>query len=152
MNAPHRHFLTARRLALAGKSVLCAGGALVLSGCAGNPLQDAQVDPRSPIAAEVARAARANTRYPTFADIPKRPADVRPLSAYGRAADELESARGDLERATAPETWTLGDTEAFAARARREAGPEVPPPTRADTEAFAAELRKRATPPPPPQR
>jgi hypothetical protein len=152
MNAPRRQFLITRRLRRAGAAVLLAGGAATLSGCVSNPFEDAQVDPRSPIAAEVARTARANTRYPTFADIPKRPTDVRPLRAYGQAVDRLEAAGAELERATAPETWTLSNTEAFAAEARREAGPALPPPNPADTEAYAAELRRRATPPPPPKR
>ena len=54
-----------------------AGACALLSGCISNPFQNAQVDPSSPVAAEVARVANANRPYPTFASIPSAPKDVR---------------------------------------------------------------------------
>lgn len=132
--------------------VSAATAALVLLGGCGSILSDTTVDPRSPIAAEVARVSRANTDFPSFKEIPGRPTDVRPLRAYGEAADVVDTARANLERDTAPGTWSLNGTEAFAAKARVEAGPEATPGNPAATEAFAQDLRARATPPPPPKR
>ncbi|RAK52050.1 hypothetical protein [Phenylobacterium deserti] len=152
MNAPHRLFVNARAARKAVLVSFCAGAASLLGGCVGNPLAEAPVDPASPIAAEVTRAARMKAPYPKFTDIPKVPTDVRPLRQYGQAADELERARSQIEQATAPQTWTLENTEGFASQARRAAGPELAAPNQADSEAYANELRRRATPPPPPAR
>jgi len=132
---------------LAGLSA-CA----LTSGCMGNPFEDAKVDPRSPIAAEVAQVARENRAYPTFASIPPMPADVRPARQYGQQAAAIQSAAADLERRTAPDTWTLGNTEAFAAQGRAAVGQEPPPRAEGSTAAFAESQRKRATPPPSPSR
>lgn len=126
----------------------------MVSGCAvSNPFATAAVDPASPIAAQVAAKARAGRTYPTFADIPSAPTDVRALPAFGRAANALEVAGADVIRETAPGTWTLTGTEAFAGRARDMAGPEITgaESTTAATEAFAKAQRARATPPPPPR-
>ena len=152
MNAPRRLFVNARAARKAAIVSFCAGGAGLLAGCVGNPFAEAQVDPASPVAAEVARVAKADAPFPSFADIPKVPTDVRPLRQYGMAADELERARTQIEQATAPQTWTLENTEGFASQARRAAGPELAAPNQADSEAYANELRRRATPPPPPVR
>lgn len=152
MNAPVRLFVNARRSGTAARLLACAGAAALLGGCVGNPFKEAKVDPRSPVAAEVAKAARANTDYPSFSEIPAKPNDVRPLRMFGQAAREIELAGALLERETAPETWTLSNTEDFAAGARAAAGPELAPADPRDTEAFASELRDRATPPPPPKR
>ncbi|THD80917.1 MAG: hypothetical protein E7812_05750 [Phenylobacterium sp.] len=126
------------------------GGCALVSACVGNPFRDAQIDPSSPVAAEVARIVPANTTYPTFAGIPAMPKDVRPVKQYGRDAAAVEKTRAQLERQTAPETWSLSDTEAFAAKARAEAGDEPAPTASGDTADFANTQRKRATPPPPP--
>ncbi len=116
----------------------------------GAPLS--QVDPSSPVAAEVSKLAQTSNDYPSFSEIPTIPADVRPLRAFGVAANEVEQARRKLERETAPDTWTLTGTGDFAAAARRTAGPAIAAPERRDTEAFALEQQQRATPPPSPQR
>jgi hypothetical protein len=121
----------------------------MLSACLGNPFKSAQVDPSSPVAPDVARLTRQDTRFPKFSSIPNPPADVRPLAQYGRQANGILAAGQALETATAPGTWTLQGTEDFAAEARREAGPQYEPPAAGDAEAFAKELRERATPPPP---
>ncbi|MET0272010.1 MAG: hypothetical protein ABW360_03375 [Phenylobacterium sp.] len=133
---------------------LIAGAAVagLLSGCVGNPFEEAKVDPASPVAAEVSKLARANKDYPSFSEVPAKPTDIRPLRMYGQQARDIEVARAKLERETAPETWTLSNTEAFAAGARTAAGPEIAPADPRDTEAFANDLRQRATPPPPPKR
>jgi len=106
------------------------------------------------MAPEVAAISRAQQTYPSFADIPAAPTDLRPLRAWGQAARASQADRLALEQATADGTWTLSGTEAFAARAIAAAGP-VPASltsTSAATEAYVRELRRRATPPPPPKR
>ncbi|MBP7817728.1 MAG: hypothetical protein KA085_16530 [Phenylobacterium sp.] len=134
--------------------LVCVCGGAMVSGCAvSNPFATAAVDPGSPVAAEVSAKARASNVYPTFASIPPVPSDVRALPAFGRAANELEAAGAELIAETAPGTWTLTGTEAFAGRARDIAGPGItgPESTTAATEAFAKAQRARATPPPPPR-
>jgi hypothetical protein len=157
MNAPRPHFPTfgstrptARGLApLWAMPLGVAAAGVLLSGCVGNPFKGAQVDPNSPVAADVARLQRQPTKFPSFASIPKAPTDIRPLAQYGRQARAVSAAGEAVQTATADSTWTLKDSEAFAAAARREAGPQLEPPTPGDAEAFAKELRQRATPPPP---
>lgn len=144
--------MNVRRCGGAAQLLVSVGACAMLSACVGNPFRDAKVDPRSPIAAEVARSVRSDAPYPTFASIPPVPKDVRPHKQYGQAADQVEKAKADLVRATADNTWTLNDSETFAQQARSAAGPELTPAEQADTEAFAKDLRKRATPPPPPKR
>ena len=124
-------------------------GCVLLSACVGNPFKDAAIDPASPVAADVARLTRDNAAFPTFAGFPTAPKDVRPLAAFGRDAEAIMRSGAALERATAPETWTLQATDAFVEQARRDAGPQIEPPKPGDADAFARELRERATPPPP---
>jgi len=124
-------------------------GCAVLSACVSTPFREAVVDPKSAVAGDVERLTPGEGKFPTFADIPKTPKDVRPLAQYGLAARGLTAAGDNLMRATAPETWTLQATEAFVEKARRDAGPEIEPPKPGEAEAFARELRERATPPPP---
>lgn len=148
MYASRLPFVNARG---AARLLALGGGGALLAGCMSAAIGSAKVDPASPVAAEVARATRSARAYPRFSDIPPVPGDLRPLPLYGQAADELKLARARLERETAPETWTLRDTETFATRVRRDAGPELEPATPSDAEAYARELRERATPPPPRQ-
>ncbi len=135
-------------LRLTPSASLLAGCALLAS-CAGSPFKDVKVDPASPVAPDVARITRQPSKFPTFADIPKPPTDIRPLAQYGRDAAGVLAAGEALERATAPGTWTLEGTDDFATKARRDAGPQLEPPKPGEAEAFARELRERATPPPP---
>jgi hypothetical protein len=125
--------------------------ASLLAGCAVGRIANTKMDPNSPVAAEAAKIARADSDYPSFREIPPKPTDVAPPRIYGDRARALEVARIALDRNTAPDTWTLSNTEAFAARARAEAGPDLGAPASTDTESFAREARKRATPPPPRQ-
>ena len=150
MYAPARLFSIRRQIRLTAVLLVGSGACALLSACAVYQFEDAKVDPRSPVAGEVARVARANRTYPTFAGIPPMPKDVRPPKQYGREAQALEQARADLDAQTAPDTWSLSDTDSFAARARTEAGHEAAPADAGDTAAFVNSQRKRATPPPPP--
>lgn len=144
--------MNVRQSPLAAKLLVSAAACALLSACVGNPFEDAKVDPRSPIAAEVAKSVRADAAYPTFRGIPPVPKDVRPRKQYGLQAAQTELAAANLVAATADDTWTLNNTETFAAQARQDAGPELPPAQPADTAAFAKDLKARATPPPPPRR
>jgi hypothetical protein len=152
MNVRSSLFVNVRRSRVAAKLLASVGGCAILSACVGNPFEDAKVDPRSPIAAEVARSVKSDAPYPTFAGIPPAPKDVRPHKQYGQAAAQVEQAKADVVSATADGAWTLNNSETFAEEARTAAGPELAPAAQADTEAFANDLRKRATPPPPPKR
>jgi hypothetical protein len=148
MNALDRNFVTGLK-GLAGARFLgVAVTAAVLSGCAGGPIASVKVDPGSPVAPEVAKMARAASAYPKFSDIPPEPTEVRPPQVYGERARVLVDARDQLAAATAPNTWTLGNTQSFLSGARTEAGPDLPP-ANSDTAAFANTVRKRATQPPP---
>jgi hypothetical protein len=134
---------------LAARTAALAGVCLAVAGCTGVPFTDAKIDPASPVAADVAKMTRQPGKFPTFASIPPKPKDLRPVAQYGRDAQAVLAAGEALVAATAPSTWTLGDTEAFAEKARRDAGPQIEPPKPGDAEAFAKALRERATPPPP---
>ena len=151
MNARHGHFVN-RHAALSARLAVGAGICALLGGCVGNPFVDAQVDPRSPIAKEVATAVKPDAPYPSFAAIPARPTNLRPVRQYGVAARQVDQAAADLVAQTSDDKFSLQDTATYAAEAQKAAGPEAPP-TQAqqagETEAFAAALRKRATPPPP---
>jgi hypothetical protein len=154
MNAPLRLFSSTIFARPASRLLACAAVGSMLAGCmGGNPFATAPVDPTSPVAAEVAKTARASGEYPTFADIPPVPKDQRPLQAWGRSADQLEAEGAKLERETADSTWTLKGTESFAARAKRQVGeaPASEESTTAASEAFARQIRERATPPPSPR-
>ena len=137
-----------RAATLAVAAAACA----LLGACVGNPFEDAKVDPRSPIAAEVAKTVRADAAYPTFKSIPPVPTDVRPHRQYGQAAAQIVKDGKTLEAETADNTWTLNNSETFAAKARDDAGPAPPPVDPGDTEAFAKGQKARATPPPSPPR
>ena len=152
MNAPARLFLNAPRTAMAAKLFGCVGACALTAACVSDPFAAAQVDPRSPVAAEVAKAANAPAAFPKFADIPHKPTNLRPTRAFGVAAAQVEVARAQLEQATAPETWSLKESDSFAAAARAAAGPDAAPADQTATEAFARDLRRRATPPPSPKR
>jgi hypothetical protein len=145
-------FVNVRQARLAAKLVAGAAGCALLSACVGNPFVDAHVDPRSPIAAEVAKSVRPNAAYPTFASIPPIPKDVRPHAQYGQAAGRVEKDAANLTAATADSTWTITSTDSFADKARTDAGPVLPPVSSTETEAFARDQKARATPPPPPPR
>ena len=146
MNASRPSFPTTRGV---GAWFLAASAGALLAGCVGNPFADSRIDQTSPIAPEVARVTRQDAPFPTFAAIPKRPTDLRPVAQYGQSARAVLAAGDALVAATEPSTWTLQGTDAFAEKSRRDAGPQVEPPAPGDAEAFARELRERATPPPP---
>lgn len=146
MNAPRPLFPPKSRTGLSLAALAAAAG---LAGCAGNPFGEHPVDPASAAAKDVARLSRPTTGFPTFASIPDAPKNLRPAAQYGRQARQIDAAGKALIAATEPGTWTLQNTDAFAEKARRDAGPALAPADPARTEADAKALRERATPPPP---
>jgi len=152
MNARNRKFLNVGDSLLAARFLGVAASAALLAGCVSEPIASTKVDPASPIAKEVAKLASSDKDYPSFNEIPPKPTDLRPPRIYGERAKALEVARNQLDAATAPNTWTLGQTSAFESRAHADAGPDLGAPTNTDTEAFANTIRRRATPPPPAKR
>ena len=153
MEGDKRIFWTAGRLAL------LIGAGLTLAACAAvqefEPGANASIDPASPAAAEVAKRAEEARPWPTFADIPPLPEDVRDSAAWKSAVQDQEAEGLYTARNAAEETWSLTATEAFAAEQRAKvAEVDVHAPTDAEiaeSEAYARALRARATPPPPPR-
>ncbi len=141
------------RLGVLPRGVALMGVLVGLGACA-SPFSPPPADPSSPIAAEANAAAKQSKHasLPRFVDIPQLPTDVRTPVQFKKAVGAEKIAADKLKRDTAPETWTLSDTESYASKARNTA--KVPPsdiPTDADraaTEAFAKASRDRATAPP----
>lgn len=137
-----------RKIVRLGLIVGLAAGA---SACA-NPFKTAPVNPSSPVAAAATAAAREKGSHRKLSEIPAIPTDI-PNADQMRAAVAQQQVAGEaLTRATAPSTWELKDTEAYAAKARRDVKPPAfEAPTDADraaTEAFARAARGRASAPP----
>ena len=80
----------------AGTALALLAGSLTLGGCVGNPFKDAKIDPASAVAGDVARITRQPGKFPTFASIPKKPTDIRPLAQYGQDARAV-LAQGDAQ-------------------------------------------------------
>jgi hypothetical protein len=124
--------------------------ALLASGCASRP---AAGPPPTAATTEVRALAAGAKAYPRFSEIPVLPVDERPLAAWGRAAGEVLAEGAALERDSGENTWTLSQTEVFAAKTSQTSGPAAPSVSAtAAADAFARDMRKRATPPPPPPR
>jgi hypothetical protein len=87
--------------------------------------------------------------YPTFCAIPAAPTNVRTASAFKALVVDTRVAGARVVASTAPSTFSLTDTEAFAAAARAFAAPPAPMSStdQSPTEAFATSARDRALPP-----
>ena len=137
----------------AGRAIILAGSALVLTACVSEQDIAARslVAPDSPVARKIAEVRSAPAAYPTFADVPARPTDLPTSEAWRRAVAALESSRGELVSASGPDP-VLADTDAFIRDAQaRTAGEPAPQDNTAAAEAFLREGRERATPPPAPR-
>jgi hypothetical protein len=150
MNAWPWLFLNDRTARKVARLTACAGLGALGAACVGDPVGRAHLAPSSPVAADAARLVRANHKFPTFAQIPAAPKDVRAPAAFRSAVTDAETARDQLLAETAPNTWTLSATEHFAAGANAHASDDDDVTSR-DTEGFARTARERATPPPPPR-
>jgi hypothetical protein len=143
----------------AGRLALLAGAALTLGGCvaieAVEPGAGAAINPDSSAGPAVAAAINDPGPWPTFANIPQLPDDLRTPEAWRDAVADQEADRLFTERNVAADTWSLSGTEAFAAGLRATvAEVDVHAPTdaeMAESEAYARALRARATPPPLPR-
>lgn len=137
------------RKALAGVA-LCA-----LCGCGSLPdpvpLTPSPIASDSPIAREVAAAAAQPQPFPTWADIPKKPADVRDAEGWRLSVNDIR-ATGATTEAEGRSAFTLTQgTDDFANDARRDATPPPAVTTPSETDTFLREMRARATPPPRPR-
>lgn len=128
----------------------CLAGCSLTSQVAG--FRTPAVDPNSPVYKDVMDATQHPGPYPTFAQIPKIPTDVRPVSAWATAVADIHGDKARLDSSVAAMPPPPTDTEAFAANVRGEAkAPTIEAPsadTAAQTQADAQSLRARATPPP----
>lgn len=134
-------------LALAASAGLC--------GCVGVPdvAARSRIPVDSPINAEVARVKANPGPYPTFADIPTAPADLRAQGSWTQSQAEIETGAGVLTSLQAPAADGRSDAWAKSTRAGAGLDSISPPPAdnAARIEAYAAQLRERATPPPKPR-
>ncbi len=144
--------LKASRLAiLAGAAIGMAGCVLPKSLTGPSKLP---VDATSPVAQEVIKASKTPGPYPTFAEIPPLPTDVRPPSAYAAAVADVREERQTLNAQAGALPPPPTDTESYASRGRsltEGAGEPAPSDAQQQTEAYANSLRERATPPPAPK-
>jgi hypothetical protein len=134
------------------------GAALTLVGAgfaaptAAQPTLNAPPMHPNPLTQQAIIEASRNAPFPTFAQVPPLPTDVRSIAAWKESVTSLKAKGAQLTERVASEPWTLsGDTEAWAAGKRAAAEPPSPvttPSSQADTEAFAAAMRARAMPPP----
>ena len=112
----------------------------------------AAVDPASPVYQDVMNAERHPGAFPRFSEIPKTPADIRPVSAWAAAVAGIKADKASLDSGVEALPPAPADTESFAANARTQTrAPDLPAPsadTSAETHDFAQSLKARATPPP----
>ncbi len=149
-----------RTFRLVSRMALVAGAGWLLCACAGLPTVDEKlavppIDQKSPAAAAVADILGAPGEYPTFAGIPETPTDLKTADQYKADVIGQEETAAALAAAVAPSTWTLSETDAFAAQAMADAKVgTVSAPTDAEmasSEAYARALRAKASPPPRPK-
>jgi len=153
MNGQARDCFLERKRLLAGGAV--AALALSLSACSTTsgplPLSQIPVDPKSPAAPAIQAVLDMPAQDPSFASMPASPGDVSSNTELKAVVSAEQAAGRDLAVAVAPESWTLQDTDSFAARAVADANASgIHPPTAAEiaeSEAFAQAMRARATPP-----
>lgn len=130
-------------------TVLGAALPLMLCACV-TPTQG--MDPGSPLAEQSNAISRQAGAFPSFSAIPQVPDDLRPGEAWARDVASITATRTQIEARTAPSTFSLNNTEAFAAATRARVGASGGVPdeaaTRASADAFARAIRARATPPP----
>lgn len=134
-------------------------GVLSLGACAsasGRQLfADVPVNPTSPAKAEIEAVLAKPGPFPTFADIPTAPADLPTADSIKAEVEEQQTEARYVTNSTAPETWNLDASEAFAARAMADAkASDVSAPTDAEiaeSERFIAAAKARAKAPPKPK-
>lgn len=133
-------------------------GALSLAACVSpsgrQVFAEVPVNPTSPAKAQIeAVLARPAADFPTFASIPAPPADLPTVDSVKAEVEEQQTEALYVTNSTAPETWDLDANDAFAARAKADAG-DLQPPTDAEiaeSERFVAAAKARAKAPPKPK-
>ena len=132
-------------------------GASSLAGCntlaKNNYFLPGDIDQSSAAAAQVRAAQQAPGPYPTFAQIPNLPTDVRPIGAWRAAVTGALAEKHQVDADNAAYPYSLSDTQGFAdAQHARIPPAEAAPSTDATSaaDAYAASVRARATKPPPP--
>ena len=126
-------------------------GAGFATPAAAQPTVNAPTMHPNPATEQAIAEASKDAPYPTFAQIPPLPTDVRTIAGWKASVTSIKAEGAQMSEMAAAEPWTLGDTDNWAAQERAEA---APPPqitqasSEADTEAFAAAMRARAMPPP----
>ncbi|MDB5471395.1 MAG: hypothetical protein JWR84_2955 [Caulobacter sp.] len=142
------------RLACASALVL---GALSLTACVSSSgrrvFAEVPVNPTSPARAEIEAVLAKPGDFPTFAAIPAAPADLPTAEGVRAQVEEQQTEGLYVTNSTAPETWDLDPNDAFAARAKADAG-DMQAPTAAEiaeSEAFVAAAKARAKAPPKPK-
>lgn len=131
--------------------LLCGAG-MILTACVADPFKDAAIDPASPAAAAVSAELAKPGDYPTFESVPKRPTDLRKPEQYRRTVDEMEALAAEVNSSAGQSGTTVQDTESFADKTRKAAGPAASETsTTPSSEAAAEALRDRAKPPPSPR-
>ena len=131
-------------------------GASSLGGCdtlaKNNYFLPGDIDQSSAAAAQVRAAQQAPGPYPTFAQIPNLPTDVRPIIAWRATVTDALAKKRELDAANAGYPYTLQDTQGFADAQHARIPPAESTPS-ADassaTDAYAASVRARAKKPPP---
>jgi hypothetical protein len=143
---------------LACATLACGLGLGLLGGCTGltnKVFPEPSMAVRSPLAAEVKKADLAHAGYPAFFNIPDKPTDIRPTSAWTRNIYNTLRLRRQNLALEALYPQTLYGASAFAQEQRARAAPPLTPAEAAAladrTAAFAKEGRARATPPSPAQ-
>ncbi len=107
--------------------------------------------PSASLPQDIAGKPEGSGDHPTFCKIPVLPSNVRSGKAFKEAVVGLRMTGVRLVAQTAPATFSLENTDAFAASARAEAAPPPPiaPPDGQPTDAFINQARTMARPPGP---
>ena len=106
--------------------------------------------PSTPVSPALVAAAERPAPYPSLAQVPAIPKDVRPAADWRRAVVATRLAGARTVRIAEAGPWDLKDTEGFAARARAEAVAPAPltEPVSAADQALIEAMKRRAIPPP----
>jgi hypothetical protein len=110
-------------------------------------------DVTSPIAGDILKLDLKTAGYPSFVNVPQRPLDVRPTSAWTRNIYNTLRARRQMQALQELYPQTLYGGGAFEQENRALAAPPLSPEEAAaraeQTAAFSKSGRERATPPSP---
>ena len=144
-----------RAVSVAVLGGLIAVSAVGLSGCADlpkYPFAQPPVDVASPIADDIRKANAAGAPYPTFAQVPDLPQDLRPTTAWTRNIYDTLRLRRQMQALAVLYPQTLADSDAFANAGKLKAQAPAAPAAAvqsAKADQFAKDQRERAKAPSP---